>query len=302
MNPFTTSVRLVMMALSSANPPSVVDDPAEDPTPSAAVAPVELTVDIDGMVPKSEYLRRRVGSIGRGKLVDVRLPEATEGHVRVLVTGEQYAYQFQVVTTRDGAEIDARATDCPCTNTELFEALDAALTRAATRLSDTESSPPALFPTEAPVPTESPDEPVPPPAQRKSPALLIAPSPVIGAPTHLGTIEPADRPVTPPQEPRARPMQVAAVATLIAGSAALLVGAGMLATGTRSDLWNRSIERDWGIPGLVLGSAGLVGVSVGGSLLIIDEARCRKRPERCPPAKKRTRPSEASHPELGAIR
>lgn len=267
------------------------DAAAASPTSDEATitqASVELAIEVDPTVPNASNVSRRLNSSGRSALTGVESSYEVGDRVLVNVTGEQYDYRIRVAAVRRDVALEELTDTCECNTSELTERVSVAITRVAARFSQIqdEASPTASVEPVTPPKATEPTKPAESKAQPREPVLLPAkPQPstrVSTPPEPLGrTLEPAVA------RHDARRMRVAGIATLIAGSTLLLAGAGMMAAGSTELVYRwPHYERDWRPLGFTLGGAGLAGIGVGGSLMIFEELRCRRRPDSCTPGRR----------------
>lgn len=263
---------------------AVAASPASEVTAvQAADAVTNLVVDVDASVPNANTVHRRVEASAREALARAKAPRTAEDRVLVHVTGEQYEYSVRVAAVRGDVTLEERTDSCECNTSELSERVSTEVTRVAarfTQMTDEPSPAPSVEQVTPPTAME-PTKPVEPKAQLREPVLLPAePQPS----TRVSAMpEPRGRTSEPAIVPHdARRMRIAGIATLITGSALLLVGAGMMAAGS-TELLNRwrHYERDWRPLGFTLGGVGFAGVGIGGSLMLFEEIRCRRRPDSC---------------------
>lgn len=260
------------LTLSSSPPPT-------DASASASVPDDRLVIEVDSGVPRADSLRERLKVAGGASLATHGTKLSPEDQVLVHISGDQYAYAVRITLSSRGAVVYDNAVDCECSTTELNETVKAEIERATEQLAKAVDAPVADEQVGAAAEQEQEHPPTPDGAslQRVPPP----PRPSV-SPTTLGPIEPADPPKPAPRDRGARRTKIAGVATLIAGGALLFVGAAMMAEGTTA-LVDRvpHYERDWRPLGYGLGGAGITGIAVGGTLLIIDEIRCRRQPAAC---------------------
>jgi len=235
-----------------------------------------LTVEVDPAVPRANRIRQALEVSGQELLTSVQPYLANGARILVRVSGEQYDYHVQVSVIRQDIDVDERTMSCKCNDTELKESVDAEIIRAVALLTD----PPEATgePSTAAVEEVRTQEPAPPP---KEPPLSRIPAPELSPSRSLGTVERAA--LDPVQRHHtARRTKIAGIATLIAGNALLFAGVGMVGEGVTElhKEWTH-YKRDWRPLGFTIGGLGLAGVIVGGSLMVVDEVRCRKRPDSC---------------------
>lgn len=266
----SSTLAFVLMATfpfpASASPPPVPSPEATTPDSSD-----QLTIAVNPTVPRADNIRQALEASGRTLLTSTNRPLAGGDRIIVQVSGEQYDYRIQTLATRHELEVDEETMICKCSDTELNESVDAEISRAAKLLGDTPVK------AEGPSTPRKPEQgPVP-----KLPSRQLVPTPE-NSPEPVGPIPHATAPEPMQQEHTARQTRIASVATLIAGSALLFAGAGMMGAGSSELLDDWPLyERNWRPLGFTLGGLGLAGMAVGGSLLIVDDIRCRRRPDSC---------------------
>lgn len=301
----TYSIILLTMVLSptaaAASPPSVSPTEVPDPIPSTG-----LSIEIDPTVEQADGLERRLQASGLAVLASKASPLAADERILVHVAGDSWDYQVRVAVSRGDVTLHERTLPCKCTTTELTESIDAEIERATVLL--------AVEADEQSAPTEPSGvggkvSVVPSGAVPKPPSLVMSPKTVArtnaqptpadraGSTANPFEIEPAT------VRDKAWQMRVASMATLLAGSAILVAGMGMLAADS-TELIDRvpHYERDWRPLGFALGGVGIAGVSVGGSLLVVSEVRCRRRPDTCPTSRRSTMAAMSHRTKNGAKR
>lgn len=262
------------------------DAASAPPPPASTTAPSsdaleELVVDVDPSIPNAATVRRRVEASARSALAGASSPRMSGDRVFVHVTGEQYEYKARFIAVRSSSTIEDFTVPCECNTTELSELMSTEIPRVAARFSETKGLPE--------VPTQGEPMPVDPTAETEPPAPTMPAvqphKPALGLPKDIPAtkLEPVARtpaPVVAVDE--SRRLRVAGVVSLVAGGALLFAGAGMMAAGSTEllDRW-RHYERDWRPLGYAVGGVGLAGIGVGGSLMIFEEIRCRRRPDSC---------------------
>lgn len=306
------SIILLAMALS---PASVVASP---PSASPTEAPAQgLSIEVEPTVEQADRLEQRLAASGRKVLESKASPLAVDERILVHVVGELSDYQVRVVVTRGDVTLDDQTLDCGCTTTELAERIDAEIERATGLLAveadeDGASKAPSGGGSEVSV-VPSGIKPKPPllsvapsEATSKPPLLVMSPKtlartnaqPTPGAATGSSSRKSME---TATVRDKAWEKRVASVATLLVGSAFLVAGIGMLGAGS-TELVDRvpHYERNWRPLGFALGGVGIAGVSVGGSLLLVSEVRCRRRPDTCPTSRRSTMAAVTHRTKNGA--
>lgn len=273
----TLTILTALMMPIDAAAVSPASEAADSPTASAITNPV---VTVDASVPNASTVHRRVEASAREALARLKAPLDAGERVLVHVTGEQYEYDIRISAVRSNATLEESTVGCECNTAELSERVSVEVTRVAARFSQPTEEATTTVPVEPPHVEPTPQlEPPPPKAPAHRPR-----TPVVG-PTKrppATVLEPTRtrEPVNMAREPRR--LRVAGVVTLIAGSTLLFTGAGMMAAGSTEllDRW-RHYQRDWRPLGFTLGGVGVAGIGVGGSLVLFDELRCRRRPRSC---------------------
>lgn len=268
-----SSILALSLAMTQISPTAKAASPSTLPAGEVASNPsAGLRIEVSSTVPRADALRKLMEASGNALLAGLNEPLAADEQVLVQVEGEQYDYRARVSAIRGGVVLyDGEPIACQCSNTELNERVDAEIGQAAECLAEISQT------HDEPVVTE-PQEPV----GATKPAFVAtmqersdhaSPSPAV----------PEWRPQQPVRQ-QTRRLKVAGVATLIAGSAVLLAGTGMLGIQStelsKNNHWPE-YERDWRLPGFAIGGAGLAAMIAGGSLMIVDEIRCRRRPASC---------------------
>lgn len=250
-----------------------------------------LMIEIGPAVEQGDSLQRRLKAAGLAVLANETSPLAADERIHFLVTGALWDYKVKVSVLRGDVTLEEKPLVCECTTTELTERIEAEIQSAAALLavgadSGSDATPETV--TDAKPSVVSLDPTPKPSMLRVSPQTMARtnahPAPkdaVRSAANRRGSPEPA--------RDKEWQMRFAGLGTLLAGSSFLIASVGLLAADS-TELIDHipHYERNWRPLGFVLGGVGIAGVSVGGSLLLVSEVRCRRRPDMCPTSRRST--------------
>lgn len=267
---------ILAFALATANMPhtEAPAPPDEAASPASPASDATLLIEVDPEVPRAGRIQRDLEAHGHTALASSGTSLSTGDHILVRITGKQYDYHIQVITSRHEVVLDEASSAHECSDTDLNDLVSAEVSRAARLLAEATNTRTVAS---QPSTTTGQEQSAEPPSPQRAPAPHISPS-------ALGAIEPAEPPQPPPRDRGVRRTKLAGMATFIAGSVLVIVGTGFAVQGS-TELLDPvpHFERDWRPLGFALGGAGLGAMAAGGTLMIIDEVRCRRRPDACAP-------------------